>query len=222
MDNSLDLALFSDFIPAYEKNFVLDTHRIIFYSSIEIKNSITANTDEPVISQQLTKKAKEFLASEIDWLGKRAEKYFASWEVPVMDDEDKLGKKSQKMDIVFEYSFNFIRRDYRPSFIFEAKRLKSKTHEMGAYLGKEGLQRFIRGDYARNSSYAGMLGYVQTGDLKHWTDKLQTSFNEKYKDSKLTEIKVIEEICGEYTSIHKRRSNKQDVLIFHILLDFGK
>ena len=77
MDNSLDLALFSDFIPAYEKNFVLDTHRIIFYSSIEIKNSITANTDEPVISQQLTKKAKEFLASEIDWLGKRAEKYFA-------------------------------------------------------------------------------------------------------------------------------------------------
>jgi hypothetical protein len=178
--------------------------------------------DEPVISQQLTKNAKEFLASEIDWLGKRAEKYFASCEVPVMDNEEKFGKDSQKMDIVFEFSYNFIKRDNRPTFIFEAKRLKSKSHEMGAYLGEEGLQRFLRGDYAKKCSYAGMLGYVQTENSNHWVGKLQKSFGKKYKESKLIETKVMEEISDEYISTHERKSSKQNILIFHILLDFGK
>jgi hypothetical protein len=95
------------------------------------------------------------------------------WAVPFEVKEEspentkgKLGKGRKRVDVVC------ILTQKRPHsrLKFEAKRLKNKSHPVGIYLGKEGLQEFLNENYAPEAVAAGMLGYVQSDSCDYWRD----------------------------------------------------
>ena len=74
--------------------------------------------------------------------------------------------------------------DIRPRFSFEAKRLRGKNAQgisksVSEYFGDEELGCFILGLYARESDQAGMIAYIQTHDLKHWEEKIESGLNRR-------------------------------------------
>jgi hypothetical protein len=50
--------------------------------------------------------------------------------------------------------------------------IQLKQNTVTKYLGAEGLGCFLCGDYAREEDEAGMLGYVQSGELEDWGQKI--------------------------------------------------
>ena len=73
--------------------------------------------------------------------------------------------------------------DERNRFTIEAKLLnKQRTSNAGAYVGKEGMGRFISGQYGREVQWGGMMGYVLDGD----TDKARKSVTDKIEKERQT------------------------------------
>ncbi|MBW1650137.1 MAG: hypothetical protein JRJ44_05590 [Deltaproteobacteria bacterium] len=66
----------------------------------------------------------------------------------------------------------------RPEYIFEAKRLKISAHT-AAYIGKNGMERFIDGRYAERYDEAGMIGYIQSDSLSVWKKKIKKQYIKK-------------------------------------------
>ena len=84
-------------------------------------------------------------------------------------DTNKAGKNRPRIDITIKRTWK--RREQHPRFRFEAKRLKPDGR-VSAYFGKEGIGCFLRGTYPLTHPEAAMIGYVQSGTLQTWYDKL--------------------------------------------------
>jgi hypothetical protein len=114
----------------------------------------------------------------------------------------------------------------KPRFRFEAKRLTS-GRSVTAYLGKDGLQMYIRGEYAADQDDAGMLGYVQTGEPTAWAAQLEARLKEKPVQYAVctgghwTSCSLTSEIPLTFRSVHDRLSIGRPLVVFHTLLDFS-
>jgi hypothetical protein len=58
----------------------------------------------------------------------------------------------------------------KPYFVFESKRLNVRfdtgfSSNAAAYVGEEGMMRFVTGKYGDGASFSGMLGYVMDGEV---------------------------------------------------------
>jgi hypothetical protein len=84
---------------------------------------------------------------------------------------------------------------------------------------------FINGLYARQSSEAAMIGYVQTDTLEHWQIDLQKRVQDKAQQLKLEGIDVSMSFESalplEWSSAHGRHGNSS-IILFHLLLDCRK
>lgn len=151
-----------------------------------------------------------------DWIS-----HFDPHDDPPVHDSKRKGKRRCKVDI------KVVSLQYRPRqrFSFEAKRLRN-SRSVKAYLGREGLGCFLRGDYARNADAAGMLGYVQSGDLQDWASKIKTTlaksprryYLRKINDWLQQDLKA--NIHHVYRSNHDRNRSLHPIDIYHTLLVF--
>lgn len=124
------------------------------------------------------------------------------------------GKARKKVDVVCRLT----QRSPHLWFKFEAKRLKNPSHRVELYLGNEGLREFLSGNYAPESDVAGMLGYVQSDDCGYWI----TQISDKLLKCKIKlERSDFEDSINCYKSVHYRPSIGQDILIYHLMLDFS-
>ena len=113
-------------------------------------------------------------------------------------------------DISFLITFSYLK------IILEAKRFseKRKSNALSDYLGWHGLERFLRGYYAKGEPFGGMLGYIQTGDVGVWQRKILERL-----EKKCSAYKCMDEITGSFISIHAR-ANHNLITIYHMLFDF--
>lgn len=173
---------------------------------------------EPSITGELVRSMKEVLELEDA----------PDWAIPlcVADDppqnvEGRLGKRRRRIDIEVERAG----RGKRPRFHFEAKRLHDSS-SLGAYVGIDGLQLFVRGIYSPDSNEAGMLGYVQAGTCSFWARELKKRLAAnpgKYKlraDGSLTRILLARQLGESHRSRHDRPNPKGPISIFHTFLLF--
>jgi hypothetical protein len=115
----------------------------------------------------------------------------------------------------------------KPRFRFEAKRLTS-NRSVRAYLGKDGLQMYIGGEYAAEQDDAGMLGYVQTGEPKTWAAQLDAQLKSKPEEHAVcaggewSNWSLAAEIPLTFRSVHIRLSIGRPLVVFHTLLDFSR
>lgn len=93
---------------------------------------------------------------------------FSVHDDPPISDGKRKGKRRQRVDLRLD-SGEF---SPRARFQFECKRL-GKRHTVKIYLGAKGLGCFLRGDYAKDDDRAGMIGYVQSGDIGDWGTRIE-------------------------------------------------
>ena len=133
------------------------------------------------------------------------------------------GKRRRRVDIRIDSAL----RRPRTRFAFEAKRLGPR-HDVGEYLGKDGLGRFLRGEYARTEDTAGMLGYVQSEKPKDWAERIRRTLAESPADYAIVpernwrRANLVEGLEHTYCSSHSRQTVNSPIDIYHTLLDFSQ
>ena len=111
----------------------------------------------------------------------------------------------------------------KPEYVFEAKRLKKKIFTVSKYVGKEGLQCFVKGSYASQYSEAAMVGYDQSGDANHWQKELKKNFDKNSRNDlcvkqALQKVQVISSMPDIWVSQHERKDYEL-ITVYHIFLN---
>lgn len=208
----------SDNSREYREVFVSRIHELLRLGYERMTPASHANAEETAITG-------DFVASINSVLDERREEWMLAYSVhddPAENDGRRKGKHRKRLDLRFDSAFSSPRSRFR----FEAKRL-GKGHSVKKYLGSEGLDCFLRGDYARNESHAGMLGYIQSGNIDDWGSEIDSELKRDPKtyqvDSSFKYAKMpIRECNGVscHRSRHQRKAIGRDILIDHVLLAF--
>ena len=198
--------------------FVRRVHRLIQLGYERLTPAAYAKTQEPAITGELVDAIDGVLSDcAEDWMIA-----FSVHDDPPVNDGRRKGKQRKRVDLRIDSG------SFRPRarFRFEAKRL-GKGHPVTVYLGSEGLGCFLRGDYAREEDHAGMLGYVQSGELDRWGEKIAAALNQaatKYDVDLSLPFGPIAlsstHSLRSYQSKHKRSTVRRRILIDHILMWF--
>jgi hypothetical protein len=102
------------------------------------------------------------------------------------EDDFEQGTEKGRVDIRFVYAFNCREDVY---FAFECKRLHvpaGKSHKsLATEYVKEGMMRFVTGQYASKLRHGGMIGYVMSGDIKKAVEKVKKSVVKERKSLKM-------------------------------------
>jgi len=128
------------------------------------------------------------------------------------------GKRRPKIDIRIVCKHRVPNRGY----CIEAKRLY-RGDSVSEYANDEGVGAFICGDYASNDGCGGMIGYVQTGEVVDWINKLEAKLGSYPHVVRQTDgstrssvsFKSGPELC--FSSRHRRDSGDTIELI-HVML----
>lgn len=145
-------------------------------------------------------------------------------------DDDKHAEFSNDI-AVFNTDPGFIRgeneylnhEDYY--FSFECKRLKNLGKNQ-LYVQK-GIKRYVENSYARAMPFAGMIGFVEAGDItaiKNDINRRLKEWNKKAGEMTMMELlrffKIEENFQYSYSSKHKRVKNTC-IGLYHIFLDYN-
>ena len=206
----------------YRSAFVRNCMTIIVRSHVALNRSSLKTTEEPHITGEIVKSARQIVESEY------AEPWMEHLEIlddPPQDLRGRRGKSRPRIDIEFVQTMH----GRRPRFHVESKRLY-RSDSVSEYLGPSGLQMFVDGTYASEWPSAGMIGYVQSDDCSTWLGRLADGFI-----SRRTQLAVCADQPGwEATgwtgdgldsvqnSCHERAAmNIGRIQVFHLLLDFA-
>jgi len=106
------------------------------------------------------------------------------------------------------------------NFTFECKRLFKKTSKNEAYIA-DGLKRFIDSQYSRMNDYAGMLGFVVSGDITTIrAELLNKCRNVSYIPNDFTSQEY-DEWKHTIKTAHSRNGNT-NICIYHLFFEFNK
>lgn len=143
-------------------------------------------------------------------------------------DEDKDTESSNDI-AVFNTDPRFIRgsneelthEDYY--FSFECKRLKDLGKNR-LYI-QQGIKRYVENSYARAMPFAGMIGFVEAGDITSIKDDINCRLSEWNEKGEVTTIellrffKIEKDFKYSYSSKHERVKNTS-ICLYHIFLDY--
>jgi hypothetical protein len=151
--------------PEYLERFIADAHVIVAEGFARIDPATLSTKEEPTISGLIVRNARTWIdgPESPGWtVG-----YFVTEEK--FEDESPLeGMARPRIDVHVESNI----RKPRPRFVFEAKRLH-RSDSVAQYVGEGGLGALRDGTYAGSTHSAGMLGYVQRGDVEGWAEKVR-------------------------------------------------
>ena len=142
--------------PEFRQAFVRKCHRLVGQAYLCLDRASLQAAEETEITGELARNMEELLDRIPPPRGMR--------NLVVLDDPPQnTGKRRGRKRLRVDIEVRAIQIGPKPRFRFEAKRLTSKR-SVAKYLGKDGLQMYILGEYAAEQDEAGMLGYVQTGE----------------------------------------------------------
>ena len=203
---------------AFRLAFVAKCHRLLALGYQTLDSANLQSAQETVITGLLVQAINRLIESDDapQWM----EPFIAN-DDPPQNSADRLGKRRRRIDIEMVQ----IQRGKRPRFLFEAKRLSARA-SLHAYLGKDGLNLYARGEYAAEHTDAGMLGYVQASDPASWASELMKSLSKNPmkhcldKQGGLVVHQVVTELPFTYQSRHSRKTIGVPITVIHTLLSF--
>jgi hypothetical protein len=204
--------------PEFRQAFIQKCHRLVGQAYRSLGRASLQAAEETEITGELARSMEELLDSIPPPRGMR--------NLVVLDDPPQnTGRRRGRKRLRVDIEVRAIQTGPKPRFRFEAKRLTSRR-SVAKYLGKDGLQMYIRGEYAAEQDEAGMLGYVQTGEPVMWASQLSSSLNDKPSDYAVHESgewipwPIASELHSTFRSVHSRESVGRCLIVFHTLLDF--
>ncbi|MDQ2695427.1 MAG: hypothetical protein M3Z21_08625 [Pseudomonadota bacterium] len=206
----------SDFAPVYWKQVRIEVFTLLRMGYERLPASAFRDAEEPDITGELARVMNDITEdhNSPEW----------AWRYQVHDDPPvnlagRFGKHRPRLDLRVDRTS----RGPRPRYLFEAKRLNDGNQSAKKYLGKDGLGMFIAGTYGREVHEAGMLGYVQSGDIDQWVkkiaDQLEVDPRTTAPEGIWTAVPVVENLAS-YRSQHPRTTLAEPITIFHIFINF--
>jgi hypothetical protein len=208
----------------YPDTFRKDAHQLLAWSYTDTRPGLAEARDEYEITGLLT----DGMNARIDspQTPERFTHYAIHNEKPTSPSGE-LGKRRPKLDIQIECGG----MRPRPRFTFEAKRLRDDAKSsigdtMRHYLGMDGIQRFVRGQYVPETPEAAMLGCIQAHDAEFWFIKVGNAFesdtskggNRYAMIGGLQHANIIADFPDERVSVHARAAGNA-IRIFHLFID---
>lgn len=138
------------------------------------------------------------------------------------------GKCSGYVDLKFS-SINSL-TDTTAYYIIECKRLDDQnlngTTGLNAEYIKKGIMRFVSGQYSTNKNLNGLIGFIVESvdileNIKNINKLLETHFTGANTKTKLTAAGFTQGFDHSYFSIHKRKNDKEDIKLYHLMFDFS-
>ena len=129
------------------------------------------------------------------------------------------GKQVGISDLQIQFGY-----DERRRFTLEAKLLNKpkKGSNTGAYVGNDGMGRFIRdGKYGMRVSAGGMVGYVVDGDVEKARRNVADGIADKRQSLGMCSTGILEESDlreSVYMTSHCRKQAPQQFTIYHVFL----
>jgi len=206
------------YVDEYWSTYRQHVHTLLAWGYADSRNRVQAKHDEPAITGFIAEAIQDRLDSPDSplWCDQIAIK-----DDPPIPGGGRTGRRRWRPDLIFES----VERKPRPRYHFEAKRL-CKAQSIDEYLGEDGLQCFLSGKYANDSSEAGMLGYVQCDNINTWVKRLQMALDQNHRDKNAfrllppqRNVQVVDAFPQEWLSKHSRHTGKS-IFIHHILLDY--
>ncbi|NQU26019.1 MAG: hypothetical protein HQ567_32430 [Candidatus Nealsonbacteria bacterium] len=213
----------SDNLGDYDRLFIPRVHRLIKIGYDQLTPGEHSNDEETAITGDLV----EAIEDVLDFPTAKWMRFYSVHDDPPENQprrrgrQRRRGRKRKRVDIRFVSS----KTSPRTRFRFECKRL-GRGHNVGLYLGAKGLGCFLTGDYAREDTRAGMLGYVQSDDEETWAGKLEQRLLDSPRiyslraESPWRHEPVIREFAHTYRSDHGRGRGRRPIEIYHTLLRF--
>lgn len=115
-------------------------------------------------------------------------------------------------------------------YIIECKRLDNQnvngTTGLNAEYIKNGIKRFVSGQYSTNKDLNGLIGFIVEAldiqqNIENINKLLQARFIDVDTRIKLTSTSFIQHFDHSYFSIHKREKDKKDIKLYHLMFDFS-
>lgn len=202
----------------FRRVFVRRVHQLIRLGYGRMNPATYRSAEEPTITGDLVLAIDNALddPSSARWV-----QFYSVHDDPPVSARRRTGKRRRRVDIRFDCS----ERRPRTRFSFEAKRLDAK-HGAGAYLGRDGLGCFVRGEYGRDEDEGGMLGYVQSNTPAGWATRIEAQLQRfpnrdtLVKTSPWRQEVVARGLRNTYRSGHRRKRVGRPIEIYHTLLSF--
>lgn len=201
---------------AYDYGFRRDAHQLIAWGYQDALPEIHCK----LLEEEITGLIVEAIREKLDdpFTPERFGRYDIHEEQPISV-EGRKGKKRRRLDVVVVSGHS----NPRPTYIFEAKRLRKNGYPIGKYLGEDGLKCFIQGVYASQYPEAAMIGYVQSDIASYWESELQRSFEKDLNNDLcivqlLQKAIVLSSMPDVWLSKHDRK-NGDIITVYHIFLD---
>ena len=203
----------------YLASFCIDVHELIRMGYQRMHYQAFSASEETDITGELVRAIHGAMQDRRapEWMAR----YALPKDDPPLNTAERLGKHRFRIDIEFER----VQHGQRPLFRFEAKRLDG-SHDVGKYLGEDGLGCFLSGKYPLTHDEAGMLGYVQSDDEPTWAKRIEDRINggrREYAvctDGAWQKAPVIRGLDHTYRTRHNRKPPLSAVTIRHVLLRF--
>jgi hypothetical protein len=201
----------------YRLAFIRHCHRLIALGYARLNAQALCNAEETEITGELVRAMAEVLDDES---GPNWTRFFFVADDPPQNVGGRLGRRRLRVDIEFIES----RIAPRNHFRIEAKRL-CRSSSVAEYLGPEGLGMFLSGGYASEEDEGGMLGYVQTGTVVDWLDRIGETLRSSESlsvcpGSSFDVVRLGRDLDLIHLSCHGRQTVPRNIHIFHTLLSF--
>lgn len=201
---------------SYDYGFRRDAHQLLAWGYQDVLPQINCNLTE----EEITGIIVEAIEKRLDdpSTPEKFDRYSIDEEKPISV-EGRKGKKRRRLDLVVVSGHS----RPRPKYIFEAKRLRKNGYPISEYVGKDGLQCYIKGIYASQYPEAAMVGYIQSDAAIYWENKLKRRFNHDPNNDLcikqiLQKTQVITSLPDAWVSEHERVVSAS-ITVYHIFLN---
>lgn len=201
---------------SYDYGLRRDAHQLLAWGYEDSAAKIHCDLQE----EEITGLIVEAIEKRLDTPStpEKFDRYSIDEEKPISV-EGRQGKKRRRLDLVVISGHC----RPRPKYIFEAKRLRKNGYPIGKYVGKDGLQCFVKEVYASQYPEAAMIGYVQSDATSYWESELKRSFDRDLNNDLRTiqilqQVQVVSSMSNVWVSEHERITGSV-IAVYHIFLN---
>lgn len=201
---------------SYDYGFRRDAHQLLAWGYQDVLPQVHCNLTE----EEITGLIVEAIEKRLDdpSTPEKFDRYSIDEEKPISV-EGRKGKKRRRLDLVVVSGHS----RPRPKYIFEAKRLRKNGYPISEYVGKDGLQCYIKGIYASQYPEAAMVGYIQSDAATYWENELERRFNHDPNNDLcikqiLQKTQVLTSLPDAWVSEHERVVSGS-ITVYHIFLN---
>lgn len=184
-------------------------------ANLQAKHSVTSGMREDRISQRLNE--------EMEALHRGSDSDIVNWSMRPA--RSAPGRPDDTFEVDFSFHANRYPRDQRWYLGVEAKKLSGAASRLANLYVREGVLRFVTGQYSLGHDHAVMLGYVVAGPMDEVVNRVKAAMDRNAtKTQQLAEFSPDRHVYNHpfiYSSRHIQDGAQEPFKLVHLLVDLG-